>query len=284
MAVVGLLLLAAGAFVRGRRGAGTAVAVATTVLAALLAVVVPDMKVLALAGYLPMLLVLLVLPGGPEVPLAEVFGWPTVNLLLLTVAGLAFAVHAVATWRSAADACVRCGRRGHGAGWWTPERIARWGRVGVAVAVTVPTGYAVTRYAWALGIPWGMSRQTLEVLLPILWAGAGLATGAVVGAVLTTGLVRPWGERFPRWMPLLGARTVPVGLAVLPATVVSVLVMSAGLMFVRLGVTGGLEVLPGKTTDVAAWLPELFWPLWSAGLALATWTYWLRRRAVCRSC
>ena len=49
----------------------------------------------------------------------------------------------------------------------------------------------------------------------------GLATIAVGGALLTLGLVQRWGKVF-------------IPLAVVPASLVSVLVTAAGLMFVRM--------------------------------------------------
>src|SRR5688500_17607283 len=36
-------------------------------------------------------------------------------------------------------------------------------------------------------------------------------------ALLTLGLVQPWGETLPRWVPLLGGRRIPVLAAVIPA-------------------------------------------------------------------
>lgn len=38
-------------------------------------------------------------------------------------------------------------------------------------------------------------------------------------ALLTVGLVQPWGERVPSWVPFLGGRTVPVRAAFIPAVV-----------------------------------------------------------------
>lgn len=151
--------------------------------------------------------------------------------------------------------------------------------------MTVPLGYATTRFAWALGIPLGVSQQLLDALGSGVYAGAGLATLAVGGAALTLGLAQRWGEVFPRWMPGLRGRTVPIGLAVVPAAIVSVVLASAGLMFVRFGLAGELgDNFPGGGEDVAAWLPEMFWPLWAVGLAAAAYAYWLRRRGNCRYC
>ena len=61
--------------------------------------------------------------------------------------------------------------------------------------------------------------------------------------------------------------------------------MSAGLIFVRLRVPGGLaNAFPGKTSDIAVSLPEMFWPLWVVTLSAATYAYWLRRRGRCVRC
>lgn len=94
----------------------------------------------------------------------------------------------------------------------TPETATRWGRWATYVAVGVPVVYAVTRWAWALGIPLGISEELLrEGQRSGLWlAGAALATMGVGGAILTLGLVRRWGEAFPRWMiGLAGRRFLP---------------------------------------------------------------------------
>jgi hypothetical protein len=159
------------------------------------------------------------------------------------------------------------------------------GRLAVGVAVAVPVGYAVTRWAWVLGYPLGVRQQTLDDLGAAVWFGAGLATFGLLGAVLELGLVQRWGERFPHWVPRLAGRPVPVGLAVVPASVVALAVSSAGLVFVRLILSGDFEGLfPAGLADVAGWLPEMFWPLWGAALAVATAAYAVRRRPSCSAC
>jgi hypothetical protein len=243
--------------------------VLAAVLGLTLAVVIPDYRLLAMVAYTPIIGVLALFGAVPQE--AQVWPWPLVNLGILTVAGL--------TWLVLAKSYA--GARS-GAAWMTPARAQRWGRWAVGVAVAVPVGYAVTRFAWALGIPLGVSRDLLDDLGDGKWAGAALATLAVGGAVLTLGLVQRWGEVFPRWMPVVRGRTVPVGLATVPARIVAVIVTSAGLMFVRIS-AGGLagDAFPFEgSADVAAWLPELFWPLWGAALAVASYTYEARRRGV----
>ncbi len=238
-------------------------------LAGMLAVVLPDFRLLASIAYTPVLLVLTLVGKGPED--ATIWTWPEVNMAVLSIAGLA--------WFAAAGVHHRGGQGRRVTAWSTPEAAARWGRWATAVAVAVPLGYAATRYAWALGIPLGVSQQLLDELGDGVWAGAALATLAVGGAVLTLGLVQRWGEVFPRWMVGLRGRPVPVALAVVPAGLVSVVVASAGLMFVRIGLTGEFgDTFPGGNNDVAAWLPEMFWPLWGTALAASTYAYWLRRR------
>ena len=49
--------------------------------------------------------------------------------------------------------------------------------------------YALTRFAWAAGIPLGISREFLTEMQDagLVWAGPGWARFATVGAVLTLG-------------------------------------------------------------------------------------------------
>ncbi len=154
------------------------------------------------------------------------------------------------------------------------------------IAVAVPIVYALTRWAWALGVPLGITEEFLERGKESgLWiAGAGLATVAAAGGLVTTGLALRWGEIFPRWLPLIGGRSVPVLLAVVPAIVVAALVTSAGLMFVRLVVLGTIDdvfggLLGSPTDNWAAVAPELLWPIWGMALAAAAVGYYLRRRS-----
>jgi hypothetical protein len=261
-------------------GLGALPAALAVGLGLVLAVVLPDYRLLAAVAYTPILLVLKLFHAAPEG--ATAWPWPVVNLAILGVGGLAWLAVGVQHHRQRRGLCVGCGRGPAAAGWASSASAARWGRWATGVAVAVPLGYAVTRYAWALGVPLGVSRALLDELGDAVYAGAGLATLAVGGAVLTLGLVQRWGEVFPRWLPWLRGRPVPVGLAVVPAFAVALAVASAGLMFVRFAVTGGIaESFPGEDSDVAAWLPELFWPLWAVALAGAAYAYWLRRRGPC---
>jgi hypothetical protein len=147
-------------------------------------------------------------------------------------------------------------------------RTRRWTRI----AVEAPVVYALTRVLMFFCVP---GFDMFDFNEPILWAGLGLAVSALAGAWLTCGLVRPWGEVFPRWLVGLHGRRVPVGLAVVPGLLVSVMVATAAKDAFQSFADGGLDVLVRWPLVT---LPMLLWPLWAFALALATVSYGMRRR------
>ncbi|GIJ19765.1 hypothetical protein [Micromonospora lutea] len=249
-------------------------------VAFVLAVVVPGIQVLALLGYAPMLLFGAPF-GWPPVDYADVFTWALAVRVAAMVGGVLLSGVLLVWQRRTAGCCVGCGRGGTGQGWATPAAAARWGRWAVWVAVVIPFGYALTRFAWLAGIPLGLARDDLAELREsgAVWAGVGLGAFATVGSVFTLGLVQRWGERFPRWMVGLAGRRVPVRLAVIPATVVAVLATAAGLN--ALSLPEFWE--PGRGLSVAG-APLLLFPLWGLALGAAAYAYHLRRRGVCGHC
>ena len=252
--------------------------------AIVLATVIPDYRLLVLVAYAPIFLVaapLGLLPPG--VSLFDALTPPVAVQAASTVGGVAwaFAARGYASWSR--ERCAGCGADA-GSAFHRVDRARRWGRAAVAVAVAVPLVYAATRYAWALGIPFGVSDEFLrQGEANGMWvAGAALATVATLGAILTLGLVARWGEVFPRWMPFVGRRRVPVNLAVIPAIVVAALVTSAGLMFIRLVLREGLERFGAENWGAVA--PELIWPVWGIALATAALAYRQRRTGPDDSC
>jgi hypothetical protein len=279
--------VAAVAMARARRGHGVLRAALlgfAWVAAATLALVIPDYRVLVAVAYTP--IVLLGAPFGwpPGVSILDVFPWPVVNQFVCIAGGLLWAATAVAYRRRSSGAGVVPDAPLARAGWTTPDSAAWWGKWATYVAVIIPVIYAVTRWAWALGFPLGISEEFLREgqEVGLWWAGAALATLAVGGAILTLGLVQRWGEVFPRWIPFLGGKRVPIPFAVVPASLVSVLVTTSGLMFVRLTLTGRLGAILGEgvlgAENWAALAPELLWPLWGVALGAATLAYYYRRR------
>lgn len=214
----------------------------------------------------------------------KAYTWQVWNQIICVGGGLLWIGAAVAYLRRTREACGNCGRTDTEQGWTRAESAARWGRWAAYLAALIPTTYAITRWAWALGIPLGTSEHFLQEGLdeggPYIWiAGAALATMGFIGAILTLGLVARWGEIFPRWMPVIRGRRVPPALAIVPATLVAVMVTIAGVMYIRLLIKGEFE-----TKDPAAWAPELAWPVWGAALGAAAYAYYLRRRGRCRRC
>jgi hypothetical protein len=108
----------------------------------------------------------------------------------------------------------------------------------------------------------------------------GLAAVSELVALLTIGLVRPWGERAPAWMPLIGGRRVPhrpvAAVALLGSLALTYIWTGAALAYAddRLGddfLGSGWEVL-----FLVAYAPLL---LWGPLVAAVTFDFWRRRPA-----
>jgi hypothetical protein len=267
---------------------------AGVLLAGVLLLLMTGFSLLQTLGYTPLSIVKLV--TGDElgqVYLGMLTRWTTVHQLLCLLGGFLWLAATISYARRSGDACLYCGRRDGPEGWTSPNKAARWGRIAVYVSIVPPVFYAFTRYAWALGFPLGMSeeywRRGQESGLWI--AGLFLANFGLVGAVLTLGLVQRWGEVFPRWMIGLAGRRVPIALAVIPASIVSVLVMVGGItiwsgldrMVDNLVADGGknIELIGGILFHVG---PTLLFPVWGLALAVATLGYYYRRRGPCSVC
>lgn len=153
-------------------------------------------------------------------------------------------------------------------------------------AAVIPALYAVSRFSWAAGIPLGIEQKFLDELHETggNYAALGLASMALLGSVLTLGLIQKWGAAFPRWVPAVGGRSVPVMLAVIPACFVALIVVPAGAEMVTAvtdGITGGI---PFDSDNWGTMAPALLWPVWGPLLAAAALAYYLKRRGECASC
>ncbi|WP_413224195.1 hypothetical protein [Streptosporangium longisporum] len=262
------------------RGAARAAVLATAWSVALaLVALIPDARVMTAVGYAP--IVLAGLPfGWPDGDyLGVALPWPVLNLILCMAGGLLWAGAALAFQRRTGDSCGGCGRSAReGATWTTPASAARWGRRAAYTAFVVPLLYAAVRWAWVLNVPLLLPKEELRQLHEsgLVWAGAGLATFAAAGGVLTLGLVHRWGEVWPRWVVGLAGRRVPPALPVTLASAVTAVLLAAGTQIVRDTDWG----------DPAVWLtdPTTYWPVWALSLGAATLAYHLRRRGRCRHC
>ncbi|MGX8903747.1 hypothetical protein ACR820_00415 [Streptomyces netropsis] len=154
----------------------------------------------------------------------------------------------------------------------------------------VPRWAALAAYAVPLiTLPSGLWRVALVAGLPVAeepvrtgWGVLYVLSLTVVSealALLTLGLVQPWGEIVPRWIPLIGGRTVRPLAAVIPA------LLSAATLFGLCGWVGYLQtsnVAAGGITNSAAQealLIACYAPLlaWAPLLTLAAIAYYRRR-------
>ncbi|WP_371618386.1 hypothetical protein [Streptomyces sp. NBC_00454] len=156
----------------------------------------------------------------------------------------------------------------------------------------VPRWAVLTAYAVPLvTLPSGLWRIALVIGLPVAkdpvhtgWGVAYVLTLTAVSeglALLTLGLVQPWGEVVPRWIPLIGGRPVRPLAAVVPA-----LLGAAALFFLSIlvGIVQSNSLASGSLTTsatqdtvlVACYLPLVAWAPLLAATAIA---YHRRRTA-----
>ena len=268
---------------------------AGALLAGVLLLLMTALNLLVKFGYVPYAVISL-LAGAKfgQTFLKSLTEWATIHQVLCLIGGFLWLAATVSYARRSAGACVYCGRGDGTAGWQEPNRASRWGRIAVYVAMMPPVFYAVTRYAWALGFPLGMSEEFLRhgQARGTWTSGAFLATFCLAGASLMFGLVQRWGEVFPRWMIGLSGRRVPIALAVVPASLVSVLLVVGGIgIWSSLGgMTAALAAATGaKGIALAGELffqvgPTLLFPIWGIALAVAAAGYYYRRRGPCDVC
>jgi hypothetical protein len=267
---------------------------AGTLLAAVLLLLMTGLDLLIKFGYFPYAVLSLVTGAEKGQAIrASWFHWATIHQLLCLAGGFLWLAATVSYSRRSAGACLICGRKDGPEGWTSPDQAARWGRIAVYVALAPPVIYALTRYAWGLGIPLGMTKEyLLRGQESGTWiSGLFLATFGLVGALLMLGLVQRWGELFPRWLIGLAGRRVPMALAVVPASIVSVLLVVGGIgiwsgqrqMVANLA-AGGSEGA-GLVTELLFQVgPTPLFPVWGVALALATLAYYYRRRGACAVC
>jgi hypothetical protein len=261
---------------RGRGPARRSLLAVACATAGVLLVVIPDRRLVLSAAYAPIVLLGSRLgwnldgssshPTGATLVFRDgAIPWPVANQFLLIAGGLLWAATAIAYVDHDAAA----------APWTAPEAAARWGSWAVAVAVIAPLPFIITRLAWATGIPLGISEEFFrEGRASGLWrVGTALAIVTTAGAVLTLGLTQRWGEVFPGWAVGLAGKPVPPALALVPATLASIVVTSAGLGYVRAYVRTGIP-----EEGWAMIIPALLWPVWGAALGAAALAYHYRRR------
>lgn len=161
--------------------------------------------------------------------------------------------------------------------WAAPPR---WARVAAHAAAVAPLPSAIWRLFLVFGFSGGYTEQGL-VDLGVAGRGwmylVALSVFTELAALLTLGLVQPWGDVFPRWVPCLGGRAVPTRPVVVAA--------SAGAVVLTLLWTPLLwwwsTPHPDMTASGADVVGLLYLPLvaWGPLLAAVTVSYARRHRA-----
>ncbi|MFC0625936.1 NYN domain-containing protein [Kribbella deserti] len=242
-------------------------------LAVTLALLIPDFTLLAMIAFAPAIVVFIFtgVPGPQE--LGDIVYWHRLNLLIVFAGGVLWAFTTLAYQRRSRGACLACGSTRV-----DPAKALRWGRWAVAVAVLSTIPYELTRAAWYFGWPLGITDEFHQMMVDtpgMLEIGLAMALASIGGSLLTHGLVRPWGEVYPRWIWFRAGRRVPPRLAIIPAGLVALALVPAGLMNLRLPFEEGLWALNG---------PGVLWTVWGVALGVATYAYHLRRRTACAKC
>ncbi|MEU5157433.1 hypothetical protein [Glycomyces sp. NPDC021274] len=156
----------------------------------------------------------------------------------------------------------------------TAVEAPRWAvRAAWASALSSTVGFIPIHAVWAAGIPlWADPDKFKDWYVegggPYLFVLSGLAT---LAGILALSLIRPWGQIFPRWVPLLAGRKVPRRTLSGTAFAVSVFL---------LGYTGWAAWLTAADfTDEGIFSPWIVvygipqFLVWGIGLFMAAWSY-----------
>ncbi|MEU7800861.1 hypothetical protein AB0J14_02980 [Micromonospora arborensis] len=162
--------------------------------------------------------------------------------------------------------------------------VPRWTRLWAYVAVALPVvGWAVPHGLWVLGVPFGISASKLDDIQRNLSTQTGVAITLVppLAGLLVLGLVQRWGQQFPRWVPGLRGRRVPPLLAVIPAGLVALALVTYGVLSVAVFV-GQLRAGDLRWSDVwdgwAVTATLLVFLGWGVSLGITTTGYTLTTR------
>ena len=159
-------------------------------------------------------------------------------------------------------------------------RVPRWADWAAQATIWCALPAGIWRILFGLGLPAGFTgsedpRNGSWFMLPYVIA---LTVVSEAVAFLSMGLVRPWGEIWPRWVPFLRGRRVRPLAAIIPASLGSIALM---LIWTRLvfgfSSSGDPEMPHGAKAVILAgcYLPLVAWgPL----LAAVTVAYAVRRR------
>ena len=156
----------------------------------------------------------------------------------------------------------------------------RWAVIAAHLVALTTLPAALWRLPLVFGFSMGALEESGAAVHVTGWESVYVLSLSVVSeatALLTLGLVRPWGERAPAWIPVIGGRRIPPMAVIVPAATGAVLLaLIWGFAFRDFPAMDGLDFTHAgwKVLLVAAYLPLLAWaPL----LAAVTYAYYQRR-------
>ncbi|WP_242910925.1 hypothetical protein [Actinomadura terrae] len=154
---------------------------------------------------------------------------------------------------------------------------ARWA-AHIAALAALPSGLWRLPMAW--GNPMGFEKSFMDDLHTPGWGSAyvvGLSLVAELFALLTLGLIQPWGERFPQGMPWIGGRPILVKPVVIAAMTGAALVAlyNVGYLYTAIKNPAGSPTGADLWFMHACYAPMLAWP----PLLAAVTIHYKRRRS-----
>ncbi|WP_406280584.1 hypothetical protein [Embleya sp. NBC_00896] len=156
----------------------------------------------------------------------------------------------------------------------------RWALWAAHAAALTPLPSAIWRFALAFGHHGGYTEQGYRDMNMNGWGTSWvifLSLSTELAALLTLGLVRPWGEVPPRWVPFVGGKRMRPEIVEKVAWVgVGVLVVLWGQMLFWWAVSHDDMTNAGTNVVGVLYQPLVLWPLL---LAAVTWSYRRRHRA-----
>ncbi|MEU8380574.1 hypothetical protein [Streptosporangium sp. NPDC048865] len=231
--------------------------------------------------------------------------WTATANRALAAAGVVLLIATARVHRSSAyGTCPRCGAAHTSSTVRSrPEPMTAPRRVRVlAYAGTVAfLPYAAMKTTWALGGTFaGVSGAQALVLAErngasgvwltlARWGIDATALLAALGVFLLLGLVRPWGQVFPRWTLVLRGRRVPRWLPLTPALIGAATLAPygvAGVVYAVLGTAGVVTVSRGDFPTagdalLVTWFGLGAFAVYGVALGAAAWSYLRRTRPVC---
>ncbi|MFI1935043.1 hypothetical protein [Streptomyces sp. NPDC020330] len=120
------------------------------------------------------------------------------------------------------------------------------------------------------------------------WGLDGTVLLAALGVFLLWGLVRPWGQVYPRWTPWLRGRRVPRALPLVPAVVGAATLAPYGVLggaYLALATADVVTMSRGDFSSpgdalLVGWIGMVAFGVYGCALIAATRSYWMRTRPV----